>query len=142
MKSIRTNILGCMFITTLAPGLCSGDELLYKMKFIGPTVTTTNGPGNSIVATEHTYNLAGNNGTLTITCKKSDTNRCHYLLWQVTSKDAGSTETKIFERAWAFVLAAGETKVVKPALEGSSYCHASDKLPDSIACTRTKIRIL
>ncbi len=139
MKLMRTNILGYLFITIVASSACSGEDLVFKAKFSGSTLTTTNGPGNSVVSTEHTHALVGNDGTLTLKCKHSDTKSCHYRAWQVTSRTQDSTGIKLFEQASFFVLALGETKVLKPALEGSSFCHASDKLPDPIACMRTRI---
>ncbi len=122
---------------------CNAQEVNYKAKWTSPVLTTLNGPGKNVVASEHTHTLLGNDSTLVIKCKTSDTSRCHYRVWHVVSKTkdsaADSATININLNETFFQLVVDESKTIKPALEGSSFCHASDKLPDAAACFRVKI---
>jgi uncharacterized protein YcfL len=138
---MKTAIFTTLFLLVIAE--CAAQEAMYKAKSTGPVLTTVNGPGKNVVASEHTHTMLGNDGTLVIKCKKSDTSTCHYRIWQVVSKTKDSTvnsaTTNINLNETFFQLAVNESKTIKPALEGSSFCHASDKVPDAATCLRTKI---
>jgi uncharacterized protein YcfL len=131
----------CSLLALVVVG-CDAQEVIYKAKSTSPVLTTLNGPGKNVVASEHTHTMLGNDGMLVIKCKKSDTSTCHYRVWQVVSesKDSAtkSATVNIAVNETFFQLAVDESKTIKPALEGSSFCHASDKSPDAAACPRTK----
>jgi hypothetical protein len=135
---MRLMNVGIFVCTALVVSACDREQNIYKMKSSSST-STLNGPGDKVVATEHAHFLAGSDGTLTLTCKKSDTNTCHYRVWQVVTSNAGSSETKVSYEETFFSLTLNQSKAIKRALEGSSFCQSSEKSPDAATCTRVTI---
>ncbi len=135
---MRLMIIGVVICMAIIVSSCDREQIVYKVKSESST-STLKGPGEKVVTTEHAHFLAGSDGTLTLTCKKSDTNTCHYRVWQAVTSNAEPRETKLFYEETFFSLALNESKAIKPALAGSSFCQSSEKSPDAATCTRVTI---
>lgn len=104
----------------------------------GVTRSATTGAGAGVLATAYSRKFNGLNSSLTITCQESSTGTCHYQVWQVVSATNNAGNSNIERHASSFSLRVNESRNLRPALKDSSFCHASDKLPDPAVCEQTK----
>jgi hypothetical protein len=91
------------------------------------------------ISTDHFWAINNGVGELKITCKKSSSDVCHYVVWNVVGDTIVKGQKQIFQNEQTFKLKLNETKVISPAEKGSAFCHDSSKMPDAKSCQRISV---
>jgi hypothetical protein len=118
--------------------LCGAALADVRYEAMLPVVMTTKGPGQQVVATEHSYVRTPAVSKLTLKCKSSSSGSCHYYVVQSASTTRTSSNLTIAPTFRTFELKIGESRIVEPATKESAYCHSAQKSPDPLACSRIK----